>query len=253
MLDGLRQALEESVHQRPPLPAAVGRQGLEVDRIIRDGLLTLAEMQQIAPGLQAGSGAVEYPLHLRHELPRSSQARPTRVPHRRSPASRSPGQLGDDVRDACSVGREGLGLKLEDQLALSKECPTASRRSLVPLRGGELRFPNPGSLRPVRAAPRTGVPRDWSALGNRSGAGCLESGRQCGDLVGYGLYTLHECQQLLLLVLQQSLLLPQPVVELGLVCWLHLGQSVLLRFPVEPNAEPGMFQSRSRLFDKKGQ
>ena len=27
----------------------------------------------------------------------------------------------------------------------------------------------------------------------------------------------------------------------------------MLRFPVEPNAEPGMFQRRSRLFGKKGQ
>ena len=30
-------------------------------------------------------------------------------------------------------------------------------------------------------------------------------------------------------------------------------KDILLRFPVEPNAEPGIFQSRSRLFGKKGQ
>ena len=61
---------------------------------------------------------VEHALHLRHELPRRSQAQPVGVPRRCPPASRSPGQLGDDVRHTRGVGGEGLGLKLEDELAL---------------------------------------------------------------------------------------------------------------------------------------
>ena len=183
MLDRLHQAVEEGVHQGTSLPAAVGSQFLEIYGEIRHCVLALAETQQLSTGLQAGGRAVKHALHLHHELPRRSQAPPVGVPLRRPPASRSPGQLGDDVRYTRGVGGEGLGLKVEDELTLRQERSTTSRRPVVPLRGRESRLPDPGHHRTVQAAPRTGALWDRSDPGSRDGTGCLEGGRQCGDLV----------------------------------------------------------------------
>ena len=102
-LTGSAKAMEKGVHQGPSPPAAVSGQHLEIDSEIQHGVLALAETQQLSTGLQAGGRAVEHSLHLRHELPRRPQARSVGVPCRRPPASRSPGQLGDDVRnDVCT-------------------------------------------------------------------------------------------------------------------------------------------------------
>ena len=119
VLHWLRQPMQEGVHQRPPLPAAVRRQGLEVDGEIRHGVLPLAEAQQLPTSLQADGRAVEHPLHLSHKLPQGPQARQVGAPHGGGPVPRLAGQLGDDVGHPSDVSGERLGLEVENQLALS--------------------------------------------------------------------------------------------------------------------------------------
>ena len=52
--------------------------------------------------------------------------------------------------------------------------------------------PESQTLPPGLGCPQTGALRDRSAPGSQDGTGCLEGGRQCGDLVGNSLHTLHE-------------------------------------------------------------
>ena len=95
---------------------------------------------------------------------------------------------------------------------------------------------------------RSGTLRDRSAVSSQGGTSCLEGGGQCGDLVGNGLDTLHHRQQLLLLTLQQSILLSQLLTQLGLVPWLHGGQSVLLWALDGTRSKPG--QGKLKLISK---
>ena len=63
--------------------------------------------------------------------------------------------------------------------------------------------------------------------------------------MGYGLHTLHHRQQLLLLTLQQSVLLPQLVAKLGLVCWLHVVRVYCYDRARSQIQNQGIFQRRS--------
>ena len=143
VLHWLCQPVQEGIHQGPPLPAAVRRQGLEIDGEIRHGVMPLAETQQLPASLQAGVRVVEHPLHLSHKLPRGAQARQVGAPHGGGPVLRPAGQLGDEVGHPRDVSGERLGLEAENQLALGQERPTTSGRPVVPLRGGESRLPVP--------------------------------------------------------------------------------------------------------------
>ena len=66
-----------------------------------------------------------------------------------------------------------------------------------------------------------------------------QRGGEVRHLVGHGLDILHDHEQQLLLELQDGVLLPQLLMKLGWVCWLHGGYNVLLCLTKEQDADQG--------------
>lgn len=85
LVNTVGQPMQEHIPLRLLVPLACDRQGAKFDGVIRQGVIPLLELRQLAGSLLAGHGSVEDPLHLLGEGVERGAAWVSVLPHRRSP------------------------------------------------------------------------------------------------------------------------------------------------------------------------
>ena len=213
----LREAIEIRVVEGPGLPSAGCRQGLEINCVVRNGSIPLADAEDLVARLVTVLGPVEHPGHLLKEYPRGLGTRQICLPGSSSPLHSAPGELRDDVSNCSMLSGKRTGLEGEDKRALGLEGLVAAGFTIIPLGRTEAWSRSVGD----------GVPgwlthggRGIDGLWSESKLASLDGIGEVRHLVGQRLNVLHHRQHLLLLGIHRWAGWPRHGMEP--VCWLHV-------------------------------